>query len=195
MKKLKIKQLVNVSIALICIALFALLFVSVLSVINVSISKVVISAVIGLIATLILNVILHELGHLIAGVFSGLKFYSIQFLWLFFGYENGKFKVRFKSAAGELGSTELLPQNTKSAFKNYVNSAIGGLIVTFALIILQVVICLTVTSLEIYCALGITFPLTVYIFLIRRLRNEKNKGTEEGSVKKQKDPFFLDNRK
>lgn len=166
MKKLRIKQLVNVSIALLCIALFSLLFISVLSIINVSILKVVISTAIGLIATLLLNVIFHELGHLIAGVFSGLKFYSIQFLWLFFGYENGKFKVKLKSTAGELGSTELLPQNSENAFKNYVNSALGGLVVTFALIILQVVICLSVTSLEIYCALGITFPLTVYIFLI-----------------------------
>ncbi len=166
MKKLRINQLVNLSIALVCIALFALLFISAISSPKISILKAVISALIGLIATLILNVALHELGHLIAGVFSGLKFYSIQILWLFIGYENGKFKLKFKRMGGELGSTELLPQSTENVFKNYVNSALGGLVVTFALIVIQVVVCLTVNVLEIYCALGITFPLTIYIFLV-----------------------------
>lgn len=166
MKKLRIKQLVNVSIALLCIALFSLLFISVISGRGTSIPKVVISLMIGLVLTLLINVILHELGHLVAGVFSGLKFYSIQFLWFFIGYENGKFKVKFKGAGGELGSIELLPQNSENVFRNYANSALGGLIATFVIILFQVVICLTVNSLEIYCALGMTFPLTIYIFLI-----------------------------
>lgn len=166
MKKLRIKQLVNASIALLCIALFSLLFISILSLSNVSILNAILSTLIGLIITLFANVILHELGHLISGVFSGLKFYSIQILWLFIGRENGKFKIKFKGANGELGSTEFLPQNSENVFRNYVNSALGGLVATFLLIIVQVIVCLTVKYLEFYCTLGITFPLTVYIFLV-----------------------------
>ncbi|MBE5744310.1 MAG: hypothetical protein E7358_06325 [Clostridiales bacterium] len=165
MKKLKIKQLVNFSIALLCIALFALLLVSAIGV-GVSTLRVLISSFLGLAVTLIINVILHELGHLIVGVFSGLKFYSIQILWLFIGNENGKFKVKLKGTKGEFGSTELLPQNKENVLKNYVYSALGGLIATFILILIQVAICLTVKSIEVYSGLGITFPLTVYIFLV-----------------------------
>lgn len=169
MKKEKIKLLINGFIACVCVLLFVYLLLNLIMGYSSIVFKIILSATLGVILTLILNSILHETGHIISGVICGLKFNSVQFLCLFVGKVGGKFKVKFKSSEGELGVTELHPKNTKKVYEKYVVSAVGGLVASFILLIVQIVICWFSKSLVLYAGLGITFPITAYIFLINLL--------------------------
>ncbi len=166
MKKNRIKLIINGLTACLCVLLFAYLALNLLSGYESEVVKILISAFLGVIITLLLNSVVHELGHIIAGLICGLKFNSVQFSWLFIGKTRGKLKVKFKSSEGELGVTELIPKTSQKAFEKYVISAVGGLVTSFILLTVQVLICLFSTSLILYAGLGITFPITAYIFLI-----------------------------
>ncbi|MBQ3235149.1 MAG: hypothetical protein IJA97_03210 [Clostridia bacterium] len=168
MRKNKIKLLINISLALACSALFILLLLSVINGYSDSVLKILISAGVGLIAVYLLNSILHELGHLIVGLSCGLKFYSIKFLWFLVKVVNGRITFSLERAV-ELGSTVLSPNGTDKVLNKYVLSACGGLGATLALMIVQVAVCLASKSLIAYSALGITFPLTVYFFMVNLL--------------------------
>lgn len=169
MKKNNVKILVNVSLAIVCIALFLLLFISILFAFNQNVLAVILSVGLGLFIILVSNSIFHELGHAIIGVFSGLELYSIKFFCFLFVREKGKIKFKFDKSLGELGSTVLNPKTKEKVLKKYVASAMGGLGATFILLLAQILICSLTKNLIVYCALGITFPLTVYIFMVNLL--------------------------
>ena len=166
MKKERVKLLINGLIAGVCVLLFAYLMLNLIIVYPSSAFKVILSAVVGVAVTLILNSIIHETGHIIAGLICGLKVNSVQYLGLFIGKIKGKIKVKFKSADGEVGVTELIPKNSKNTYEKYVVSALGGLVASFILLAVQIIICLLSKSLVLYAGLGITFPITAYVFLI-----------------------------
>lgn len=169
MKKNKLKLFASVSLIIICFALFLLLLLAVISGYSGAVWKILLSAGVGLIVVYLLNSIVHELGHLIVGVSCGLEFYSIKFLWLKLVKGENGLKFSFEKSMGELGFTALNPIGKDKIAKKYVSSAVGGLLATFAILIVQVVICLTAKSLILYCALGITLPLTVYYFMVNLL--------------------------
>ncbi len=169
MKKNRLKILANICLIAICFALFALLFISLIGGYKTDALRITISVVSGLFLVFILNSILHELGHAILGVLSGLELYSIKFLFIEFTKDKGEYKFGFSKSQGELGSTILNPKSSKKVAKKYVVSACGGLGATFILLVFQVLVCLASSSLVLYSALGITFPLTVYFFMINLL--------------------------
>ena len=169
MGKNKFKLLLNISLALACSALFILLLLGVISAYVSELLTILLSALVGLIAVFLANAILHETGHLIAGLLSGLEFYSIKFLFVVVTKENGELKLSFSKSLGELGFTTLIPKTDKGVFKKYVISACGGLGASLVLILIQVIICLASKSLIVYTAIGITFPLTVYFFMVNML--------------------------
>ncbi len=166
MKKQRIKNLINGIVALSCVALFMFLFLTLTFSYQDDVFTIIASVFAGVLVILLLNSLVHETGHVLFGVFSGLKFYSVKFLWLFIGKKEGKLKVLLESSDGEIGSTVLVPKSPEKVFEKYVLSAFGGLLFTFLLITAQVLICLFCKNLIIYSALGITFPITVYVFLI-----------------------------
>lgn len=166
MKKQTVKNLINGVLAILCVALFLFLFIMLAFSYDGGLLTVIALVFLGVIITIFANSVVHELGHLIFGIFCGLKFYSIQFLWLFIGKENGKIKVKFSSSNGELGVTVLTPSSSGKTFQKYVISALGGLIFSLLIIISQVLICLYCKNVIVYASLGITFPISVYVFLI-----------------------------
>ena len=78
-------------------------------------------------------------------------------------------KLGFDKSSKELGETILNPKGTDKVLQKYVLSACGGLGATLLIMVAQVLICLLCNSLLVYCSLGITFPLTVYFFMINFL--------------------------
>ena len=166
MKKSRLKLIINGLTAGLCVIVFAYLSVNLLTADLSNAFKILISIVLGVILIYLLNSIIHELGHLLAGVIVGLKFNSIQFLWLYIGKQNGKLKVKIKNTNGEVGVTELIPKNKEKVLEKYVLSAIGGLIASFLLMTAQILICLLSKNLIVYAGFGITFPITAYILLI-----------------------------
>ena len=171
MKKKTINLIINGLTACLCIVLFAYLSVNLLTGYISQAVKVILSVVIGIFVTLALNSIVHELGHVLSGLLCGLKVNSVQFYFLYIGKDKGRFSVKIKSSGGEIGVTDLAPKTTEKVLEKYVISAIGGLIATLVLLIVQVLICLLSKSLILYAGLGITFPITAYIFLINLFPN------------------------
>ncbi len=169
MRRNRLKILANICIIAICIAIFALLFLSVISGYKTSALKISISVVSGVVIVLILNSILHELGHAIIGSLCGLELYSIKFLFVEFTKDKGYYKLGLSKTQGELGFTVLNPKSTDKVAKKYVLSACGGLGGTFLLLLFQVLVCLLSESLVLYSAFGVTFPLTVYFFMVNLL--------------------------
>lgn len=166
MKKQKIKNLIELFVALLCVIVFAFLILDLLLAFGWELT-ILASVFVGAVVVILVNSIFHELGHLIFGLLSGLKFVSIKFLWLFIGKKQGKLKIELQSSGGEVGSTILAPNGTENTFKKYVVSAFGGLLFTFIILILQIALCLFLKdNLIVYAGLGITFPITAYIFLI-----------------------------
>ena len=171
MKKKTVNLIINGLTACLCIVLFAYLSVNLLTGYISQALKVILSVIVGVLITLALNSIVHELGHVLSGLLCGLKVNSVQFYFLFIGKDKGKFKVKIKSSGGEIGVTDLAPKSTQKVLEKYVISAIGGLVATLILLIVQVLICLLSKSLILYAGLGITFPITAYIFLINLFPN------------------------
>ena len=171
MKKKTIDLIINGLTACLCILLFAYLSVNLLTGYTSQALKVILSVIIGVFVTLALNSLVHELGHVSSGLLCGLKVNSVQVYWFFIGKDKGKLKIKMKSSGGEIGVTDLAPKSQNKVLEKYVISAIGGLIATLLLLIVQVLICLLSKSLILYAGLGITFPITAYIFLINLFPN------------------------
>lgn len=170
MKKRKLKILINVTTGVLCAAIFAVLFAMLVTAYSDDVFKIILSTAIGFAVILFLNVLLHELGHLVFGLIAGLKFHSIKILWFYIGRGTGG-NVKFKLTAlnGELGETELVPKSAKNVATKYVVSAAGGLVGTALCIVLSYFISVFTDSLILYAGLGITLPLTLYIFIINFL--------------------------
>ncbi len=166
MKKNTIKHIINGLTACLCVVTFAYLAVNLLSLYKSDAVKIILSVILGAILTLILNSVIHEFGHIISGLICGLKVNSVQFLCLFIGKIKGKIKIKYKSSGGELGVTELIPKSSEKVLEKYVLSAFFGIFATFLFLVAQILITSFSKSLIVYAGLGITFPITAYVFLI-----------------------------
>lgn len=165
MKKPKnVKKIINTIVSVTCVIISVYLLSDLLSKRFNELLTVLISAGIGVFLVYVLNSIVHELGHLISGVIVGLKVYSIEFLGVKLCFDN-KLKISYR-VSDELGNTELIPKNDDKVAKKFVTSSLFGLLATLFLLVGQVLICLFSKNIIIYSSLGITFPITAYVFLI-----------------------------
>ncbi len=119
----------------------------------------------GLIITVILSSLVHELGHVVFGLISGLKLHSFTVLFLKITFSKGRFpKIQF-IFPNDFGSTEFLPKTNEKFYGKLCISALGGLI--FSLIYLVVgILFLYLGNYFTVCFFGITFPITAYILLV-----------------------------
>ncbi len=87
------------------------------------------AAVVAIAVYLILqpSVLLHELGHVIAGSVCGMKFVSFKTSYLLFDKSTGKLKVRFlKDSAA--GSSAFYPKNAENLRGRVIATTLGGAI-------------------------------------------------------------------
>lgn len=154
---------IGLVIAAVSIALFTDLtfseFFQKLSSIN--ISEGILAAFVGIVAfiiSLFFLVILHEAGHLIAGLLSGYKFVSFRIFNITFIKDNGKIKVKKFSIAGTGGQCLLLPPDLPIEQIPVFWYNAGGLIA-------NIIVFIIVLPVFIFCHLNPYLHEAVFIFL------------------------------
>lgn len=85
----------------------------------------------ALVAGYILNIILHELGHMIAGLISGYKFCSFRIFNVTWVVEEGKIKKKIFSIQGTAGQCLMIPPEGKGLDYPVVFYNLGGVIMNF----------------------------------------------------------------
>ncbi len=164
MKKKFFSKLLEWALTLSLLGLYAFMLVEVLTKTENLIFTIGL-CVLGLIITVFLSSLAHEIGHLIFGIFAGLKLYSIMVLFIKLTFKKGKFpKIQFVLPI-DFGSTDFLPKTREKYYKKICVSALGGLIFS-ALYLIMGVTFIYVGNYFTYLAFGITFPITAYIILV-----------------------------
>ncbi len=163
MKNRALKIILNAVIGIVSVAVFVLLFFS----LRTDYFPALWYSLAGLVGAYLLNAIIHELAHVISGAIVGLKPYSVQILNLFIGKdETGKFRFAFRRSYGELGSTVFMPKTSVKVYEKHAISSLVALSSNLAILIAQCVIANASTNLVVVSTVGITFPVTLYLFLI-----------------------------
>lgn len=83
----------------------------------------------------IIQIILHELGHLIFGLLSGYEFISFRIFSLTFVKENGKLAIKKFSLAGTAGQCLMMPREDSYEDYPYILYNLGGILMNLILVI------------------------------------------------------------
>ncbi len=173
---MKFKKLKNVIFLIIVIACYVVLTFKSLTFFNQSYVYLLLLLALGLICSILLNTILHELGHLIFGLISGLKLISIKILWFKLNFEN-KLKFTFEKA-NDFGETIFIPKNDVKVSKKVANSILGGLIFSLSSFLFGILFYLLCSSnilffetkIQTFTATFVVIPL--YYLLVNLLGDE-----------------------
>ena len=112
-----------------------------------------------------LSSLVHELGHLIFALFSGLKIYSFTVLFLRIEFKEKKLpKISFVLPEN-FGDIQMLPKKAEGFSKKVFLSTVGGAVFSFLYLVFGIAM-LFVGNYYTYCIFGITFPITAYILLV-----------------------------
>jgi hypothetical protein len=101
------------------------------------------SLLIGFLPALYLGVLVHELGHVLAGLSAGFELRMLSVGALFLTRETAGWKIRFfprRIVAG--GQTLMLPKSTDRLVDRYIRLVLGGPAATFALLVITVILAL-----------------------------------------------------
>lgn len=84
--------------------------------------------VLSLYISLLMQIIIHECGHLAAGLISGYKFISFRIGRLTIIYTNGKLKLKKYTIAGTAGQCLMKPPKTENCRFPYILYNLGGIL-------------------------------------------------------------------
>ncbi len=129
--------------------------------------KVLLFAFLGVIITFILAPLFHELGHLIFGLFSGLKLVSFTLYFIKLKFYK-KFAISFVKPYA-FGETVFLPKNPEKYPEKLKNTTLGGLL--FSVVYMLAGMLVAFLSTNFYCALmfGLSYHISAYILLVNAL--------------------------
>ena len=96
----------------------------------------------------IIDIILHELGHLILGILFDWKIYSFNIFGLAIERKNKKYRTFKQPTNGLAGYVEMVPKNEK---QNIVLPMLGGIIVNSILSIIFIIVMLSTKNPFIIC--------------------------------------------
>ena len=118
----------------------------------------------GAILWAVVNTVAHELGHVRAGKKNGFRFVSMRIAFLLFKKENGKIYADFTGFADELGSTEMVPENTENLGERFVKMTRGGLTGNVVLLAVSLVPLFLTAFLPfwLYAVWAILLPVSLY---------------------------------
>lgn len=125
----------------------------------------------GTIIAGLLNTLLHEWGHVLAGKRAGMEFLSLR-LWFFtIVKENGKTKWVWSRFIDQAGACEMLPTKSDDLKKSFARMTAGGLIGSAVCVALGIVFaCLAgIFPWWLYCICSIFLPVSAYCFLTNAL--------------------------
>ncbi len=121
----------------------------------------------GLIITVYLGIILHECGHLVFGLFGGMKFKSISFPLVKIISVNGRLKFTFEKKVSFLGVCEMYPGEGVKPAKAFAMMAAGGPIGSFLALLFSVIFLALAPYIGYYTAIlfGVPSILLYTVFL------------------------------
>lgn len=143
--------------------------------------------ILGAILAAVVNTLVHEFGHVIAGKKNGFTFISMRIFLFTFVKLGKKLKVEFTGLREELGETEMLPNSDENLEKRFIKMTKGGLIATTVLLVLSLVPLVTVSFMGaklwwVYALTSMFFPVSVYFFFANVLPMENEGLLNDGAV-------------
>lgn len=78
-----------------------------------------------------LNVLVHEMGHLLVGLLCGMKFATVRVGHLVFVRDHGKFSCRFSLSNGTAGETAFYPTSSRRVKGRFLLTSLGGAMFNF----------------------------------------------------------------
>lgn len=164
-----LKTVVNVVIFLVLAGLYTFAVINAYGLFKGKLLLYIALLVVGLIISLFINVLLHELGHLTVGLFSGLKLSKICVLVFLLEVKCGKLKFKIAKPQ-ELGYTEMLPKTQYGYGEKLAFSALGGLMFSLITALASMAICINcVDNIYAFCLFGAPYPIALYVLLINAL--------------------------
>ncbi len=133
---------------------------------GVKIWKIVLCSVGGIVLSLLVGIVLHELGHLIFGLIGGMKFRAISLPFVKISRVNGRLKLSFFLNSKFFGMCEMYPFDGSKATKAFAFMAAGGPIGSFAALGVSVLFLALVPVVGYYASiiLGIASPVLFAVF-------------------------------
>ena len=119
---------------------------------------------VGAIVWAVVNTLVHEWGHIRSGKKNGFRFISMRLAFLLFTKENGKLRLDFTGFADELGSTEMVPENTENLGERFIKMTRGGLTGNIVLLVISVIPLFLTSFLPfwLYAIWAIMLPVSLY---------------------------------
>ena len=136
----------------------------------------------GAVIALFIITVIHELGHLIAGIRNNFKFVSIN-IWFFKWKRVGK-RIGFSfTGFGEaLGFTEMVPINTDNLDQRFINMTRGGVVANIIFAFLFLIPLFFNIENTVLCIICPFFPLSIYYVLDNFLPTDRNGIRNDGGV-------------
>ena len=138
----------------------------------------------GAIAAGIIHVVVHELGHLIAGKRNKFALLSIRFFCFEFKKVDGKTKFCFSGNLNTAGETIMVPVGAENIKKRYSSVAFGGILASTILGAVGIAGMAVVTFLPLvgYAFTSMILPITVYNLLSNALPMSVDGTLNDGAV-------------
>lgn len=130
---------------------------------SVMLKDIILFYIIGLIVATIVVTVVHETGHLIAGLLNGFSMISVKILFIRFFKENKKIKCEFCGILNSIGATEMVSKKQEGIEKRFAKFSAGGLI--FSVVPLAIgILSLFIVGLpyQIFAILSVFLPVTLY---------------------------------
>jgi len=140
---------------------------------------------IGVIIATFFVPLIHEMGHLIFGLFNKMAFYSMRIAFIIFYREGKKIKIRVaKSSTEYAGSCEMVPKSSKKLYSRFMMMVIGGSVFTLLYLIALTFIIenANIINIYIYCFIGCGLPIAFYLFSINILPVGEGGDRTDGGV-------------
>ncbi|MBR2614069.1 MAG: hypothetical protein IKC71_00535 [Clostridia bacterium] len=117
------------------------------------------------------NLLCHEIGHIVAGKKNGFEFVSTRVLFITIVKENGKYRYYFSPLVDETGLAEMIPTHYDNIEERYKRTTRGGMIANAILVVLGAIPLGLIMFLpfEAYFILCALFPISIYSFLSNAL--------------------------
>ncbi len=154
---------------------------------NVDLGPIIAVFICGAIIAAIVNALVHEIGHIVAGKKSGFVFISMRIFVIRFVKIGKKLKTEFTGIGEELGETEMVPATAENLEKRFAKMTLGGLIATGVLLVLSVTPLVFAYFMSaklwwLYALTSMFFPVGVYFFFANVLPMDNEGLLNDGAV-------------
>lgn len=134
--------------------------------------------------TIIVAVVVHELGHLVVGLLNHYHFYAVQFFFLYIYKENGKLKITVKKANAGVAGLCLMFPGENLTIKNHLYYILGGVFFNGLSCLYFLAVFLLTSSGWVRIYSGVALTLTLLLIILNLFPNEKSTVYTDGMIAK-----------